>query len=408
MIYDIIIIGAGISGLYSAYKLKKKYPNTNILILEKSNYIGGRMGNEDFYGSKVTIAAGIGRKNKDKYLVKLLSDFNVKYREYQISHDSKINNCDTNTIKDFIKDLLKENIKKGYTFEEFIKAKLGKEYKTFIECSGYTDYLKGDAYDTLHYYGFDDLYNHWIGMGINWNDLLEKLIDFINKKNIKLNTCVEHIKYEHIKYEHIKYEHIKYEHIKYNDHIIIKSNNGYYKCKKVIIASTIDTVKKLLPSNKIYNYIKGQPFMRVYGKFSKNSIEILKKYINKTTIVKKPIQKIIPINPDNGVYMIVYNDNKNALKLKKYTTNTKTNRIIMTKLIKKLLNISEKIKLISMKQYFWNIGTHYYKPYVNINKLIKEGQRPCKNIFVVGEMISTQQGWVNGALESVEKILHYI
>ncbi len=382
MIYDIIIIGAGISGLYSYYKIKKHNPKLNILILEKSNYIGGRMGNEDFYGSKVTIGAGIGRKNKDKYLVKLLSDFNIKYREYQISHDSKINNCD---IKDLIKKLLKQKIKDKYTFEEFIKEKLGKNYKHFIECSGYTDYLKGDAYDTLHYYGFDDLYNHWIGMGINWNDLLEKLIEFINKKNIKLNTSVEYIKY--------------------NDHFII---NSIYKCKKIIIASTIDTVKKLLPKNKIYNYISGQPFMRVYGKFSKNSIEILKKYINKTTIVKKPIQKIIPINPDNGIYMIVYNDNKNALKLKKYTTNTKTNRIIMTKLIKKLLNIPDKIKLISMKQYFWNIGTHYYKPYPNINKLIKIGQRPCKNIFVVGEMISTQQGWVNGALESVEKILPYI
>ena len=148
--------------------------------------------------------------------------------------------------------------------------------------------------------------------------------------------------------------------------------------------------------------------MRVYGKFSKKSSEILKKYINKTTIVKKPIQKIIPINPDNGIYMIVYNDNKNALKLKKYTTNTNKNRIIMANLIKKLLNVSEPIKLIAMRQYFWKIGTHYYKPYFNINKLIKEGQRPCKNIFVVGEMISTQQGWVNGALESVEKILKYI
>ncbi len=80
----------------------------------------------------------------------------------------------------------------------------------------------------------------------------------------------------------------------------------------------------------------------------------------------------------------------------------------MSNLIKKLLNISEPIKLMAMRQYFWKIGTHYYKPYSNINKLIKTGQRPCKNIFVVGEMICTQQGWVNGALESVEKILPYL
>ena len=35
MIYDIIIIGSGISGLYTAYNIKKMSPNTRVLILEK-------------------------------------------------------------------------------------------------------------------------------------------------------------------------------------------------------------------------------------------------------------------------------------------------------------------------------------------------------------------------------------
>ena len=37
MIYDYIIIGAGISGLYTAYQLLKKNKDLNILILEKNN-----------------------------------------------------------------------------------------------------------------------------------------------------------------------------------------------------------------------------------------------------------------------------------------------------------------------------------------------------------------------------------
>ena len=32
--YDIIIVGGGISGLYSAYKIKKMSPETSFLILE--------------------------------------------------------------------------------------------------------------------------------------------------------------------------------------------------------------------------------------------------------------------------------------------------------------------------------------------------------------------------------------
>ena len=44
---EIIIIGAGISGLYAAYKLKTLHPNINITILEQ-NQIGGRMGSQSF------------------------------------------------------------------------------------------------------------------------------------------------------------------------------------------------------------------------------------------------------------------------------------------------------------------------------------------------------------------------
>ena len=41
--YDIIILGGGIAGLYSAYKLSKRSPTTKILILEKENVLGGRV-----------------------------------------------------------------------------------------------------------------------------------------------------------------------------------------------------------------------------------------------------------------------------------------------------------------------------------------------------------------------------
>ena len=61
---EIIIIGAGISGLYAAYKLKTLYPKSNITILEQ-NQIGGRMGTQSFEGTDVV--TGAGRKGKINY-----------------------------------------------------------------------------------------------------------------------------------------------------------------------------------------------------------------------------------------------------------------------------------------------------------------------------------------------------
>lgn len=40
---DIAIIGGGVSGVYSAWKLKKKYPDQKIVVFEGSDHIGGRL-----------------------------------------------------------------------------------------------------------------------------------------------------------------------------------------------------------------------------------------------------------------------------------------------------------------------------------------------------------------------------
>ena len=74
MTYDIIIIGAGIAGLYSAYKITKQSPETNLILLEsnKKKYIGGRMGETTFDGMPIVTGAGIGRKKKDELLIQLL------------------------------------------------------------------------------------------------------------------------------------------------------------------------------------------------------------------------------------------------------------------------------------------------------------------------------------------------
>ncbi|BAZ32074.1 protoporphyrinogen oxidase [Cylindrospermum sp. NIES-4074] len=40
---DIAIVGGGVSGVYSAWRLKTAYPNQNIVVFEASDYIGGRL-----------------------------------------------------------------------------------------------------------------------------------------------------------------------------------------------------------------------------------------------------------------------------------------------------------------------------------------------------------------------------
>jgi hypothetical protein len=117
------------------------------------------------------------------------------------------------------------------------------------------------------------------------------------------------------------------------------------------------------------------------------------------------------MDAENGVYMIAYNDNKNTIILKKHLQNTKENRELYEILLEKSLGIpNDSIHIIAIKDFYWPIGTHYYKPlnkelYSSRENFIKKAQHPESGILVVGEAVSRNQGWTEGALESVEAVV---
>jgi hypothetical protein len=399
--YDIIIIGSGISGLYSAYKIKNLSPNTSFLVLEKykKNWIGGRTSNEFFYGTEIVTGAGIGRKNKDKLLHKLLTDFHFSLPEYIVEpHYSKLMQpVDIKKIMEYLKHEYEKLKKQNITFKEFAINVLGEKlYQKFIITSGYTDYENEDAFETLYYYGIEDNMCCWKSFHVPWHQLVLKLYHYIGENNFKFSSNV-------IAIEKIQEKSCKF--------LINIKNGEQYLCNRVIIASTIDTIRNLLPNKPIYYDIEGQPFLRLYAKFTKKSAEIMKEYVKGFTFVPGPLQRIIPMDPINGVYMIAYNDNNNTLLLKNYLKNTKENKNFYEMLLESSLGIPKNsLHIIALKDFYWPIGTHYYKPlnksiYKNRKEFIYKAQHPEKGILVVGEVLSRNQGWTEGALESVKDVL---
>ena len=397
MLYDYIIIGGGISGLYCAYNIIKNDSSKKIIILEKNKNIGGRMNVYNFCGTNVNIGAGIGRKKKDFLLINLLNELNIKYtiNKSIIYYHENIDKIDFNKIIKILQSKYNKENYSNYNFKKFGIEVLGKEeYNKFVTYLGYSDFENGDAYETLYHYNLcDDLGNNEV-LYIKWNELLESLSNKIGLNNIKLNNNIISIN-------------------KINDEYIVKNEkNKIYTCKKLIIATTVDTVKQLLPKLSIYNNIEGQTFLRVYGKFDDKSTNIINNIIKGYTVVNGPIKKIIPINKDEGIYMIVYTDNKGAL----YFSNNLNDKKFYCNELEKTLNLPiNTLKLKAIKSFYWNIGTHYYKPlsnnykllsnnYTNRKEFIDKCQNPYKNLFIIGELISRNQGWTQGALASVVNI----
>ena len=403
--YDIIIVGSGMSGLYSAYNIKRVSPETSFLILEKykKQWIGGRTSNELFYGTEVVTGAGIGRKDTNHLLIKLMDEININYTEFHSIMNYSNLFQPLNIVKfinKFKSEYKKNDELHNLTFKEgFIKLFGDKLYKQFIISAGYTDYENADTYETLFNYGMDDNKGGWTGLHIPWKKMVETLYHKIGKKHFKFSSNVTEIQ-------------------KLTDNpclFQIKTENGViYYSNKVIVATTISGIKNLVPGanekNSLYQQIHGQPFLRLYGKFNKESTKIMKKYVPNYTIVPGPLQKIIPMNPNKGVYMIAYSDNTNALILKNYLKNTPENRELYCDLIEQSLGIPKgTLVLHAIKDYYWSIGTHYYEPlkdgFTNRNDFVNKAQHPEKGMLVVGECVSRYQGWTEGALRSVENVL---
>jgi len=398
--YDIIIIGSGISGLYSAYNIKNIGPNTSFLILEKykKSWIGGRTSNEKFYSTEIVTGAGIGRKRKDKLLHKLLTDLHFHTSEYIVNpHYSKLmQHLDIKKIMTYLRKEYKKYKDQRLTFKEFATKVLGEKlYKQFIMSAGYTDYENEDAFETLYYYGMEDNTCCWKAFQVPWRKMVLKLYHLIGENHFRFSSGV------------IGIQRLQNTPCKFQINI---ENGKHYLCNRIIIASTIDTIRNLLPGYIIYNHIEGQPFLRLYAKFTKKSAEIMKEYVKGFTFVPGPLQRIIPMDHDNGVYMIAYNDNANTLALKNYLKNTKENRELYEVLLERSLGIPENsLHIIAIKDYYWPIGTHYYTPldqtYTSREEFIDRAQHPEKGILVVGEAVSRNQGWTEGALESVKAVL---
>lgn len=407
MIYDIIIVGSGMAGLYSAYNIKKINSHITFLILEKhkKKWIGGRTNNETFYNTDIVTGAGIGRKDTNPLLVKLLNELNIHFTSYcsVINYSNTFHPINILEVISKLKIEYKKHPElQNKTFKEFFTKLYGKDlYERFVLSSGYSDYENADIFETLYNYKMDDNVGGWTGLHIPWKTLVYKLYDFIGKNHFKFSSDVTSI-------QKSRENNCLFE--------IITSKNKIYYSHKVIIATTISSIKKLVlgasQPNSLYQQIHGQPFLRLYAKFDKESTEILKKYVSSYTILPGPLQKIIPIDSNKGVYMISYSDNQNALFLKNYLEDTEKNRYLYSIMLEKSLGIpSGSLKILALKDFYWAIGTHYYEPLKknlilkNRDEFVFKVQHPEEGMIVVGEAVSRYQGWVEGALESVKNVL---
>lgn len=363
---DYLIVGAGIAGLVMAWELEQRNPDARIVILEKNHGLGGRLRMGEFEGRPVVRGAGVGRADKDHLLMQCLADVGME-TVVKIGKSTTPFPCD---LLGIVRDLQKRSFDRhSEDFETFYRRHRD-DFEAFCVCVGYTDFTRADIVDTLEDYGFDDCLPQFRYFAIDWDELIRRLAARLVRTEIHCDTRIARIDPL--------------------SRCCWTESGRRYRCRRQIIMATtrsgLDTIENMSEffSRQIAT-IHAQPFLRMYARLSSPL------GIQSTTKTENALQKILPMNDQEAVYMLSYSDNEHARRVYRHKD-----------LVEDLVRPRT---ILQSKSYYHREGTHYYSPlprdWTCREDFIRYVQHPHPNLVIVGEMISRNQGWTEGALESI-------
>jgi phytoene dehydrogenase-like protein len=204
-VYDLVVVGGGISGLYAAYLFSKANPSGTVAVLEAAGRWGGRIETARFAGRTVPLGAGIGRADKDVLLLSLLEELDlakdvVRFESPADTRFLKNPDFDVPRALDGVRAAVLNNTKasntKGRTetFRSVALRVLGREdYRDLILALGFSDFERYDAVDAVNDYGFDDCYGTRRFFSVPWDRLVRGLVDRLRQRPgalLRLNSRV--------------------------------------------------------------------------------------------------------------------------------------------------------------------------------------------------------------------------
>jgi len=448
MFYDIIILGGGIAGIYTAYKINKQSPNTKVLLLEKENYLGGRV--FTFHNKHMTVEAGAGRfSNSHKCVLQLIKDLKLSNKINKIDSQAVFSPADyTNSIQSSIVDYPNIRLQDQLFFNIFyislgrrsipssglitkvilaskFESRVHLQNKSFIEYASqiltkdeieyikqtfgyYSELIIMNAYDAIQLMGELGPLTQFYSLRDGLSQIIDSMVEEIQKNSnirILLNREVKNIKS------------IRGEMGGTGFDISVVENNMIYRGKKCICTLPKNVLGKLSifrsgDVKKLLDKIECGSLCRIYCKFDKDETgEVWFKNLPKMT-TNNNLRMIIPYNEKEGIIMLSYTDNKYADYWKRLYDNGGIKEV--NKKLRENVEetIGRKIPMPKHTQiFYWKCGVGYWGIGADSYEISKRLTRPYDNLdlFICGEQYSSEfQQWIEGALETSNCVLKLV
>jgi hypothetical protein len=418
-VYDLIIVGGGISGLRVGIEALKRYPGLKCCILEKYGYIGGRVVTYHIHIPKVGNVGwenGAGRiSTSHKKVLELLKQYNLTFiplgEDVDWDSGGNIIKNDFNDLIDFylgpIQGLPNKTLATN-TLKELLDSTIGTyKAKKFYEQFPYWSEIHTLRAD-LALESFRSEMGTYKGFGV-CKEGLSALIAAMSKEFIqkggKIIMDTELVRIMNNPDDSV------FLHCKSRN----TDKHELYIGKAVVLALHRDALSKIneIKNLPVLKRLEMTPLLRMYAVFPTKGGVSWFSGLNKI-VTKSPVRYIIPLDSSRGIVMISYTDGDDAkywLKEGEGKHGEANVKDLVMSEIRALFPDRTIPEPIFFKQHPWQDGCTYWLPGVyNIEDESMRSLHPLPydypHLFMCGESFAVHQCWMESALVQSDKLLN--
>jgi hypothetical protein len=443
--YDIIVVGAGISGLFCVRELLKKHPGWRIALAERYKGLGGRTYSYQPPGFPgVGWEMGAGRVRKDHTMVMgLLKEYGLTWVPISASitfQRKPGSELETDIFEELYIPLyfqplasLESSILATHTLEELLKKVYGLEKTAEILAPfpyraevitmradlALAGFLSGGGHSAYHSVnGPQGEMSSHKGYGVvkeGFGELVARMKADIEKRGaIVLNRHrLLNFTRGHGKAVDLEFSFGYPEDKSASGTIQLRAEKG------VVLALHKDAVAELPPFRgwKTLSLLKTEPLLRVYAVFPTGTGTAGKAWFAGFSRIVTPERPryILPIDAEKGVIMISYtdaDDTTDYMRIQKQGGDKALEKVVM-KDVRRLFPSLKIPNPLFFRSHPWETGATYWLP--GSYDPVEESLSACNplptafpSVWLCGESWSVRQAWVEGALEHTAECIKQI
>ena len=180
-----------------------------------------------------------------------------------------------------------------------------------------------------------------------------------------------------------------------------------FQGRNIVLATSVYAFSKIpiVQNLPIVKQLGTSPLLRIYAVYPPNSDGKVWFHRMSKIVTDKRLRHIIPINEDKGLIMVSYTDGEDTFFWKEHIQQNTLDHTIHKEL-QSMFPTKTIPAPIYLRAHNWPDGCTYWLPgNYDVNKAIQEAIQPIPNLYICGESVSNHQTWMEGALESAERIL---